>query len=504
MSHSAARRLLPIGLAGLVVLAAAGCTRTVNPATGEAQYTSLSREDEAKLGRAEHPKVLSEFGGGYRDPKLQTYVEGIGDRLKTVSELPQDKFTFTVLDSDVVNAFALPGGYVYVSRGLLALANDEAEVAGVVGHEIAHVTARHTAQRYDRAQEAQIGATVAQVLGAVVGGILLGEGGTQLGGQVGGGLGSLGGTAYVQGYSREQELQADELGVRYLSRAGYDPQAMATFLDQLDASDRLRRAGGSDQGGEVPSWLASHPRTRDRVERAITAAGAQGQGGKTDREAFLAAIDGMVFGDSPDQGFVEGERFIHPVLRFAFDAPAGFRLKNTAQAVIGSDGRGRAMIFDAAADGGTRDPGAYLQNVWIRQQRLQRIERLTVAGRPAAIGYGQVSIRNRPAGAMFGAIAADAGAMYRFIYLREGGLREPDARAFMASFQSFATLSDAEAARWRPLRIRVVTVGSGDTVESLAARMDVDQGKREWFELLNDTGDRPLRPGEKVKLVVRG
>jgi len=504
MTGTVARRIIALGLAGLLAVVAAGCTRTINPATGEAQYTSLSREDEAKLGRAEHPKVLSEFGGAYRDPKLQTYVEGIGERLKNVSELPQEKFTFTVLDSDVVNAFALPGGYVYVSRGLLALANNEAEVAGVVGHEIGHVTARHTAQRYDRAQEAQIGATVAQVLGAGVGGILLGDAGAQLGGQVAGGLGSLGGTAYVQGYSREQELQADELGVRYLARAAYDPQAMATFLDQLDASDRLRRSGSGAQGAEVPSWLASHPRTRDRVERAITAAGAQGQGGRTDRDALLAAIDGMVFGDSPDQGFVEGERFVHPVLRFAFDAPPGFKLKNSAQAVIGSDGRGRAMIFDAAADGGTRDPAAYLQNVWIRQQRLQRIERLTVAGRPAAIGYGKASFRNRPAGAMFGVITADAGAMYRFIYLREGGLREPDARAFMASFSSFATLSDAEAARWRPLRIRVVTVGSGDTAESLAARMEIDRDKREWFDLLNDTGDRPLRPGEKAKLVVRG
>jgi predicted Zn-dependent protease len=480
----------PLVLATVLALLAAACTPVVNPATGQTQYTSLSRDDE--------------FGGAYHDPALQRYVDGIGRRLQAVSELPGDSFTFTVLDSDIVNAFALPGGFVYVSRGLLALANDEAELAGVIGHEIGHVTARHTAQRYDRAQQAQIGATVAQVLGSVLGGMLLGEGGAQLGGQVAGQAAAVGATAYVQGYSREQELEADELGVRYLARAGYDPQAMASFLGQLEASDRLQRQLDGRQGAEVPTWLASHPRTKDRIERAIAASGVQAAGGARDADPFLDAIDGIVFGDSPDQGFVDGARFVHPVLRFRFDAPAGFTLKNSSRNVTGGDGRGRAMVFDMAADGGAREPGAFLQNVWLPRQRLQQIERLTVAGRPAAIAPARVSFRNRPATALFGAIALDGGTMARFVYLREGSTSEADLRAFRASFQSYATLSAAEAAVYRPLRIRVVTVGPNDTVASLAARMDVDGAKREWFELLNGTAGRELRPGERVKLVVRG
>ena len=177
--------------------------------------------------QAQHPQVLLQFGGAYDDPELQAYVTRTGRQLVAVSELPKEEFTFTVLDSDVINAFALPGGYVYITRGLLALADDEAELAGVMAHEIGHVTARHSAQRYSRGALAQGGVAI----GTILAGVLGGGAAAQLAQQAGG----AGAQAYLAGYSRDQEFQADELGVRYLARGGYDPAAMSSFLDEARA-----------------------------------------------------------------------------------------------------------------------------------------------------------------------------------------------------------------------------------------------------------------------------
>ena len=209
------RQLLAGVFAAVLAVGAVGCTQVRNPATGELQYTSLTPADEKKLGRQEHPKALQEFGGQYDNARLQAYVDKVGNRIKSASELSGESFTFTVLDTDVVNAFALPGGYIYVTRGLIALANNEAELAGVLGHEVGHVTARHTAQRYDRAQLGQVGAVAAQLGGMLLGGYLGGAEGARLGGEAGGQLGSAGAQLYVQGYSREQEF--DE-AVKALSR----------------------------------------------------------------------------------------------------------------------------------------------------------------------------------------------------------------------------------------------------------------------------------------------
>jgi predicted Zn-dependent protease len=381
-------------------------------------------------------------------------------------------------------------------------ADSEAELAGVLGHEVGHVTARHTAQRYDRQLQGQIGATVAQVGGAILGGILGGQAGSDLGGSLGGQLGSVGATAYVQGYSREQELQADELGVRYLGLDGYDPQAMATFLKTLNASDELRQRMAGGQTGATPSWLASHPRTVDRVERAIAAAGQAQKGGELDRDRYLEAIDGLVFGDSPAQGFVRGRSFIHPELGIRFDAPAGFKLRNTPQAVTGSDNAGRYLLFDAG-QGQSTDAATYLQREWVSGQRLSNIQGAVVNGRQAAIGFGQVGFRNQRAAAMFVAVPGGSRTFYRFIFFDTGRLDSSDVATFETSLQSFGSLAPNEVALARPLRIAVVEVRPGDTVDGMAARMDVAENRRVWFVLLKDLGSRALTPGEKVKLVVR-
>jgi predicted Zn-dependent protease len=501
------RKLLGL-LVATMALAPAACTPVRNPATGQVQYTSLTPEQEKQLGRQEHPKALAEFGGQYADPKLQAYVERVGNRVKNASELKGEPFTFTVLDSDIVNAFALPGGYVYITRGLLALANDEAEVAGVLGHEVGHVTARHTAQRYDKAQQGQLGAVAAQIGGMILGGYLGGAEGARMGGQLGGQAGSLGAQAYVQGYSREQEFEADQLGVRYLGGAGYDPGAMASFLRALNANDALqqREAGrGGEEESALAGWFRSHPRTPERIERAAQAVSAElPQARATDRQPFLAAIDGMIYGDDPAQGFVRGRSFQHPGLRIAFEAPTGFRLQNTPEAVIGTDGQGRFMTFDMAKSG-AGDLRAYLQREWVPNQELQDLQSLTVSGQPAAVGFGRVSVSGRPAMAMFSAVRGADGNVYRLLYAKSAQFTRADVAAFEQSLRSFRPLSAAEAAKLQPTRVQLVTVKPGDTIDTFTRQMEVEQDPRGLFVLLNglDRG-RSLEPGDQVKVLKRG
>ncbi|MFO1069244.1 MAG: M48 family metalloprotease [Geminicoccaceae bacterium] len=485
------RSVLALILAG----ALAACTPVRNPATGELQYTSVSPQEEVAIGKAEHPKILAEYGGAYGDAKVTRYVSGIGQKLAKVSDTPDLTFTFTVIDSDIVNAFALPGGYVYVTRGLLALANNEAELAGVLAHEIGHVAARHTAQRITQAQMGQIGAGLATVLGAV----LLGDTGAQLGQQLGG----TGAQLYIQRYSREQEFQADELGVRYLARAGYDPQAMATFLGQLEQNDRLQaKISGRESASVVAGWFASHPRTRDRVERAAAeAAAANPADRRTDRKAYLAAIDGLVYGESPEQGFVRGRAFLHPGLKLAFEAPPGFVLKNTPDRVIGQDRGGRLLLFDVGKVRPGTDLAAYLQQGWLKAQRLQGLQRLDGGGTEAAVGFGRVKFQDATLPAMFAVARGPGDLVARFVFLDRRGLDERDVAVFDGTVRSVRTLSASEIAGLKPMRIQVVPVKAGDTAASLGDRMQVPDLPRETFAVINDLDDYPLRPGEPVKLV---
>ena len=323
---------LGLALATAAPLLLSGCS--VNPATGEEQFTAfLSPDEERRVGAQEHPKLVEAFGGLYDDPALQRYVSSLGRLLQQTSEQPEPPFTIVILDSPAVNAFALPGGYVHVTRGLMALANDEAELAGVIAHEIGHVTARHSAERYSHGLVAGLGAAI---LGTVIDNQTVSD------------IANLAAGAYVQGYSRSQELEADTLGVRYLSRSGFDATAMSSFLEAMEGEAALARkiAGKRGQGAQG-GLFASHPRTADRVR--ATAGAAQAKfGGERARALYLRRIDGMIYGDSPEEGFVRGRAFAHPVLRIAFTAPPGFILRNAPEAVVGAHPSGATMRFDEA------------------------------------------------------------------------------------------------------------------------------------------------------------
>ncbi len=477
------RRQAVSGLAA--TLALSGCQ--VSPGTGRQDFNIVSPDEERQMGREAHPQILKEFGGAYDSPRLQAYVAGLGQRLARNTETPGDDFRFTVLNSDIVNAMALPGGYVYVTRGLLALTGNEAELAGVLGHEIGHVTARHSAQRYSRAMAANIGIGI---LGAVLGTPGVSD------------IAGLGASYWLSAYSQENEFEADSLGVRYLSRSGWNAEAMASMLTKLRQHSRLEaiEAGRDPDTVDETHFMATHPRTADRVEAAIRhALGAPPQGALGE-DSFLDAVDGMTYGDDPEQGVVRGRVFAHPSLGFRFEAPPGFRLTNGDKAVVARDPQGAAVIFDSARDGG--DPLTHIQRTWMPKARLSGAERIEVNGMAAATAATRGRTRQGAVDVRLVAIRFDPDTLYRFTFVSPTGRTAGLGEGFRRATYSFRALAADEKRAIRPLTVQVVRVKAGDTAESLGARMAVDDHKVERFRVINGLGDggQP-KPGSRVKLV---
>jgi predicted Zn-dependent protease len=490
---------LAVGLALVGAgLALAGCT--TNPATGRTSFTAfMSKDKEVEVGREEHPKIVKEFGGEYPDPKIRQYVQQLGERLARNSELPDLKFTFTVLNSDIVNAFALPGGYVYVTRGLMALASSEAELAGVLGHEIGHITSRHTAERYSAAMGAGIFATAL--------GIFLGGPAGQLGEAAAG--------MALASYSRDQELEADMLGVRYLDRTGYDENAMASFLGKMQAESRLSaELAGRPGAGDEFSIMQTHPRTADRVREAIDAARKQGSVGNPDarvaKDAYFDAIDGLTYGGDRENGWVINRQFVHPALRIRFEVPQGFRLMNSETKVIARGPNNARIIFDraprdrdgrSAADGVA--PADYIRRVWARNLTLSNVETININGLEAATAAGRMSTSSGAMDVRLVAIRFDPRTMYRFIFATQPAQTAALSEPLRRTTYSFRRLDDREAANARPPRLRVVRVAAGDTAESLARRMPFDEFGAARFRVLNGLGEgQQPQPGDRVKIVV--
>lgn len=457
---------------------------------------------EQRQGDSTHAQVVQRFGGEYRDARLQAYVDSIGRRIAAVSEQPNERWTFTVLDSPTVNAFATPGGYVYITRGMLALAENEAQLAGVIGHEIGHVTAGHGGERQERSAIAGLGLLLGAIGLSVMGADpSVARSALEIGQVAAGGV--------IASYSRQDEIEADYLGIRYLARAGYDPYAQAKILDNLAASTALdARTAGKEYDPNRVDFLASHPATGPRTREAIETArreGAIGTGGEIGEDRHLAAIDGMIWGQSRSQGVVEGTTFSHPVLGFTFSAPRGFRMTNTPAAVI-ADGPGNTrLVMDGARD--PRGPlDSYIANQWsgdiarqVRTGRLANLERLTIGGLPAAQAVLPVQLQNGVYDALLVAIRYD-GTLYRFTGLAPQGSSALPSLARAAA--SFRPLSAAERRAIPERRIEIVTVRPGDTAESLGRLMAVDEMAVERFRVLNGLrgGEQP-REGRRVKIV---
>jgi len=463
--------------------------------------TAPITQTEAQQGAQYHPQFLAQFGGKMEGP-LSTYVEGIGLNMARSSQLggAQEAFTVSLLNSPVNNAFAVPGGYIYTTRQLVALMNDEAELAAVLGHEVAHVTARHSARRQRSAQRNQM----LGGLGAILSSVLLGD--SQIGNLLT--RGALQVPQYVTlSYSRSQEEEADALGIDYLTNAGYDPDAMGRFLLRLAQQAELDAQLQGNSGARPPEFASSHPDPAKRVGKA-NALSADRPGTARNRDAFLRAIDGMIYGDDPKQGIIKGNAFIHPDLRLSFTAPDGFFMLNSATAVKvspkGDSGQqGQAQLSTAAYSGNL---DTYIrqqfQKLGGEQQTLapQELKRTRVNGLNAAYGSARVNNGNSQVDVVVFAYEFASNQAYHFAVIAPAG----GAGVFNAMFQSMRRISANEANAVVPLRIDIATVQRGDTISSLSRRMAFSDNQELRFRVLNGLGNtNALRAGDKVKLVVR-
>ena len=484
------KKSLALATVGSLALALTGCMG------GEIPSASTPITDqEAAQGAEYHPQLLAEFGGAMSGSQA-AYVESVGKKIAVQSGLgnAQDSFTVSLLNSSVNNAFAIPGGYIYTTRQLVGLMNNEAELAGVLGHEVAHVAARHSQRRQQAAQRN----TILGAAGAILSGILLGDSG----------LGDTLTRGFLQGsqlltlkFSRSQELQADDLGIQYLDTAGYDPRAMSTVLASLAAQNSLD-AQLMGRNATVPEWASTHPDPASRVQTALQKAQPLGTG-VTNRDTFLTRIDGLLYGDDPQQGVIEGNTFIHPELRFAFTAPQGFYMVNGTRAVSIQGQSGKAQMTMAPYSG---DLTSYVRQQFAAlggdQQKLEPsdLQRTTINGLSAAYGTARVNNGQSQVDVVVFAYEFANDRAYHFVTISPAG----QSGNFTSMFNSMRRISAAEAGNVIPREIDVVTVRSGDTVSALSRRMAYDSAQEARFRVLNGlSSSDQLQAGQKVKLVVR-
>jgi predicted Zn-dependent protease len=476
-----------VALAAVVLATIAACA--TNPATGRREVTLMSEAQEISLGKESDGQIRQEMGL-YEDPELQRYVSDIGLRMARLSERPNLPWQFAVVDQPAVNAFALPGGYIYVTRGILPYLDDEAELAGVLGHEIGHVTARHSAQQYTR----QIGGTVGLIaLGVFVPAARpFGQASQQA-------MGLL----FLK-YGRDDELEADSLGVRYSSAGNWDPEGVPGMLTTLG---RLAEAAGDRKG--VPNFLSTHPEPLARVNEiraAVDKAKAGRTGLVTDRAALLRQVDGVIFGDNPAQGIVRGTTFLHPPLRFRLDFPSGWQVVNRPQQVVSKAPDAEVyeilQLVPQAPSGAVQDVA--VANMQKAGFRLVNGERATIGGLDAHIGEYE------------GQIEGLGDVRSRAAHIRHGdnvymiaGLAPPEAfarfdGAVSSSLRSFRPLSASEADAIKPSRVAIVTVRAGDTWQSLAARSGGAVTAASLAAMNHADAGSPPRAGAQIKVVVAG
>jgi predicted Zn-dependent protease len=448
-------------------------------------------EADRRVGAEQHPRLLMEFGGAYEAPEA-AYLVRLGEKIAAAADL-DGQCRFTLVNSDVVNAFAVPGCYIYVTRGLMGVVNSEAELASVLAHEVGHIVGNHNERQQRRSLWRGLGVWV---VGAVTGSERL----QRIAGEAA--------AYFTLRYSRAQEYQADDLGLTYLRNAGYDPFAAADLLDALGRHERFQaRTRGRDDARSIPEWARTHPLAENRVARsreAAQATGVQPDSLPENEAAYLGEVDGLLYGDDPEQGFVQGRRFLHPVMRIGFEAPEGFTLTNSPQSILieGPDGlRGEFAGGRLPPEGLDAYASAALaQLLGDAPIDLTQSRRARVNGVPALFLSLVVATADGNVPLTLAAYAGDGGAAYHFLMI-SGGSSAPGA-AIEPLFRSFRMLTPEEAASLRPRRIRVVRAGPGETVRSLAARMASDQPLEQFLMLNGRTAEQPLRPGEAVKIVV--
>ena len=474
------------------VLLLAAAALAITPAAAQ-QLRYLNPQDVAEAQR-DHAELVRELGGAETGPRA-AYVESVGRRVAAPSGIadPGQALHFTTLNSAVENAFSVPGGYVYITRQLMGLMDDESQLAFALGHEVGHVAANHAHIREQYANRNPLG-----VFGSIIGAIF-GPGITDV----------LQARARLDtlSFSREQEYQADTLGLRYMIAAGYDPAGASGILANLSREAALQARVQGRSNRQTPEWASTHPLSENRMQRALAAArqtGRLGQGIRN-RDTFLSEIEGIYVDDDPAQGIIDGATFTHPDLRIQFSVPQGYLMSNGTDAVTISGSAGKAQ-FRGGAFNGTLDNAILLA---FRQLTRGQVnfpvpvpQHITINGMPAAVTTAQVNTDSGLIDASVAAYQWDPQRIYYFVMLTPGGY---GVAPFAPMINSLRKITPAEVAAIRPRVIHIETVRPGDSVQSLASRMAYRDFKLERFLSLNGlAANSALAPGRKVKLVVYG
>ena len=458
-----------------------------NPVTGKGQAFLMSEEKEINIGKQNDPSIVASFGL-YEDAKIQSFINSKGQQMAKISHRPNLPFEFKVLDSPVVNAFALPGGYVYFTRGILAHFNNEAEFAGVLGHEIGHVTARHGAQQQRNQIAAQVG---------LIAGLVLNKNFAQFAQQAQQGMQLL-----LMKNSRDHESQSDELGVLYSTQIGYDSHEMADFFKTLK---RL----GEQNGASIPTFMSTHPDPADRYNRvhelsdkAEEQFGSASTRWKVNREQYLRMIDGLVYGEDPKQGYVENNKFYHPELKFEYPVPQGWRLQNSPQQVqmASEDGKGM-MIFTLAQEESLEQAAAKLvQDAQLQVKKQEKgninsFQSLTMEATQTNPQTGQ-SLQ------ILSTFIKNGDLIYVF-----HGLAAPEdfgryRGAFMNTSRGYKRLTDQSKINVKPERIKIITVEQSGTLANALGKAGIPTSRFEEFSILNgmETTERVER-GAMIKVI---
>lgn len=462
-----------------------GCAK--NPVTGKSELMLLSKEQEIAMGQQSDPEITAYFGL-YEDQRLQQFINEKGKQMAAISHRPDLPYTFKIVDSPVVNAFAVPGGYVYFTRGIMAHFNNEAEFAGVLGHEIGHVTARHSAKQYSNAMLGQIG---------LVAGALISPEFAQFADVASTGLQLL----FLK-FGRDAESQSDKLGVEYSTKIGYDASEMAGFFHTLD---RLSEQAGT---ADVPTFLSTHPDPADREQRVAKLAEQWRKKVKTTdldvgRDSYLRMIDGIIYGDDPKQGYVENNVFYHPVLKFQFTVPSGWAVQNTPQAVQMAPSDGRAVMIMTLAQGSSlrQAAEATLQNYGMQvvesgEDNVNGLPAIAVIADQVDQQSGQRTVRALLYFIQHG----------EHIYNMIGASTPNDfngfGELFQSSMKSFRNLTDADKINREPERINIQRVAQTGTLSQALSRLRVKQNRLEEHAALNGMNlNDQVQQGTLIKVI---